>query len=186
MEKPYALVFQSDEEIVGDIPPISKKMLQREFRGTAFVIGDDINTDEIIPARYLNTADPEVMKKHTMEDLSKEKYPAPFLGEDGVCDYKIIIGGKNFGCGSSREHAPIAVYHAGAQAVVAGSFARIFARNAIKGETILPLKAEKGIDLSKEIRTGDEVEIDIQEWKLTNHTTGKTYALKKPLLEESQ
>lgn len=183
VEKPYMLVFQSDEEIVGDIPPASKKMLQREFRGKAFVIGNDINTDEIIPARYLNTADPEVLKKHAMEDLSKERYPARFLSEEGVCDYKIIIGGKNFGCGSSREHAPIALYHAGAQAVVAGSFARIFARNAIIGETILPLKAEKGIDLSKEIRTGDEVEIDMNEWKLINHTTGKSYALKVPEFE---
>ena len=178
LEKIYIIKFKKEIAIKEDIPQINAKMLSRELKGRAFVVGDNTDTDVIIPARNLNTADPEVLKLHAFEDLDTSLYPKPFLNERGACDYKIIIAGNNFGCGSSREHAPVALFAAGAQVVVATSYARIFVRNAIKGETILPLEAE--IDLSKEIRTGDEVEIDKKEWKLINHTSGKIYKLKQP------
>lgn len=179
--KPYVVKYKREIHIEEDIPAIPEKTLQRTLKGKAFAVGDDIDTDVIIPARYLNTADPGVLKLHAMEDLDRSKYPKPFINSDGSCDYRVVIGGNNFGCGSSREHAPIALYHAGAQAVVAVSFARIFVRNAIKGETILPLESET--DLSKEIKTGDEVEIDTKEWNLIDRTSGKMYPLKKPRKE---
>jgi len=177
VEKVYVIKFKKEFVIKEDIPQINAKMLGRELKGKAFVLGDNIDTDVIIPARNLNTADPEVLKLHAFEDLDTSVYPQSFLSA-GRSDYKIVIAGNNFGCGSSREHAPVALYAAGAQAVIANSYARIFVRNAIKGETILPLEAET--DLSKEIKTGDEVEIDKKEWKLINHTSGKTYKLKQP------
>ncbi len=94
-----------------------------EFKGKIWKFGDNINTDEIIPARYLNTSDPEELARHCMEDADPE-FPGKVQPGD------IIIAGANFGCGSSREHAPIALKAAGVACVIAGSFARIFYRNA--------------------------------------------------------
>jgi len=133
--------------------------MRTELRGKVYVIGNNIDTDAIIPARYLNTMDPAVLGKHAMEDLDPRKYPIPFLSKDGTCSYGVVIAGKNFGCGSSREHAPIALHAAGIDAVIAGSFARIFYRNAVNGGIVLPL--ESTLDLSESFRTGDEAKIEL-------------------------
>jgi len=134
-------------------------MVKNLIKGKAYVIGSDVDTDVIIPARYLTTMDPEILKLHAMEDLDPKDYPTSFLNKDGTCDYKVIIAWRNFGCGSSREHAPIALSAAGIEAVVAGSFARIYYRNSVNGGIILPL--ESPLDLTEEIKTDDEVEISL-------------------------
>jgi len=130
------------------------------IRGKVYVVRDNIDTDVIIPARYLTSMDPKTLAKHAMEDLDPKYYPIPFLNKDGTCDYKLIIAGNNFGCGSSREHAPIALSAAGIEAVVAQSFARIYYRNSVNGGIILPL--ESTLYLPDSVKTGDEVEIDLR------------------------
>lgn len=129
------------------------------IKGKVYVVGNDINTDLIIPARYQTTMDAKELAKHALEDLDPKEYPIPFLNKNGVCDYNIIIAGRNFGCGSSREHAPMALREAGIEAVVALSFARIYYRNSINGGIILPL--ETTLDLTDFFQTGDEVIIDL-------------------------
>ena len=132
------------------------------IHGKVYVVRDNINTDLIIPARYMTTMDSQILGKHAMEDLDPKEYPVPFLNPDKTCDFKIIIAGKNFGCGSSREHAPIALRAAGIEAVVAYSFARIYYRNSVNGGIILPLESTK--DLANQamyFKTGDEIEIDL-------------------------
>jgi 3-isopropylmalate/(R)-2-methylmalate dehydratase small subunit len=126
--------------------------------------GDDINTDEIIPARYMNTHDPAHLAAHCMEDLDKD-----FLKKMKPGD--VVVAGKNFGCGSSREHAPISIKYAKVGCVIAKTFARIFYRNAINmGLPILecPQAAE-------DLKNGDEIEIDFANGSIVNKTTGKTY-----------
>ena len=182
-ELPYVIKYKNDVKI-DDTPPLSKEVLGRELRGKAYVIPQEsVNTDIIIPAHYLTTADPKILKKHALEGLDSGNYPVRFAKEDGTSDFKVIIANKDFGSGSSREHAPIALYGegTGAVAVVAPSFARIFLYNSIKTKTIIPLESKE--DISKEIKIGDDVEIDKKEWKLINHTSGKTYELKKPKIE---
>ncbi|MBR9691817.1 3-isopropylmalate dehydratase small subunit [Candidatus Woesearchaeota archaeon] len=132
--------------------------MKDKIQGKAYVVGNDIDTDVIIPARYLNTMDPAELGPHAMEDLDPKQYPVPFLNEDGSCDYKVIVAGKNFGCGSSREHAPMALAE-NIEAVVAESFARIYFRNSVNGGIILPL--ESTADLTDFVETGDQVEIDL-------------------------
>jgi len=135
-----------------------------KMKGRAWKFGDDIDTDAIIPARYLNTSDPQELAAHCMEDAD-----AAFAGKVRPGD--VIVAGKNFGCGSSREHAPIAIKASGVACVVARSFARIFYRNAFNmGLPILecPEAAEK-------IQDGDEVEIDPAEGVITNHTRNESY-----------
>jgi len=122
--------------------------------------GDNIDTDVIIPARYLTTSDPKELAAHCMEDLDRDFLKK--LPENGV-----LVGGTNFGCGSSREHAPLAIKYAGVSCVVARSFARIFYRNAIN--IGLPI-----VETDAEINTGDEVSIDLAKGILTNKTTGQT------------
>ncbi len=134
-------------------------MSNNVIKGRAYVVGEDIDTDVIIPARYLNTMDPAVLRQHAMEGLDPETNPISFLDKKGVCDYGIIVAGKNFGCGSSREHAPIALSAAGIQAVVAPSFARIYYRNSVNGGIILPLESTE--DLTHRVKTGDEIEIQL-------------------------
>jgi 3-isopropylmalate dehydratase small subunit len=120
-----------------------------KFRGKVWKFGDDIDTDVIIPARYLNSSDPAYLGQHCMEAISPDFAKRVAKGD-------IIVAGKNFGCGSSREHAPVAIKAAGISCVVAKSFARIFFRNAIN--TGLPLfEAPEVIELVEE---GDEIEID--------------------------
>lgn len=128
--------------------------------------GDNINTDEIIPARYLDTTDAKELAKHCMEGIDEN-----FLGK--VKDSKILIAGRNFGCGSSREHAPLALKEVGLSCIIASSFARIFFRNAINiGLTIV--ECEEAALKTKE---GDEVEIDITEGQIRNLTKEENYSL---------
>lgn len=149
-------------------------MIPKKISGKAFVVGDDINTDLIIPARYQTTMDPEKLALHALEDLDPRYYSSRFIGPDGISEYSIIVAGKNFGCGSSREHAPIALHAAGARAVIAKSFARIYFRNSINGDrSILPVESYD--DLKGEIKTGDELEIDTDNYSITDLTTGKKY-----------
>ncbi len=134
------------------------------FTGTAHKYGRDIDTDVIIPARYLNTSDPAELAKHCMEDLD-----AGFVGKVEAGD--IIVALENFGCGSSREHAPISIKAAGVSVVIAKSFARIFYRNAIN--TGLPImEAPEAVD---GISDGDRVSVDADAGTITNETTGATY-----------
>ncbi len=135
-----------------------------KFTGTAHKYGRDIDTDVIIPARYLNTSDPFELAKHCMEDLD-----AGFVSKVEPGD--ILVADENFGCGSSREHAPISIKAAGVSVVIAKSFARIFYRNAIN--TGLPImEAPEAVD---GISDGDRVSVDADAGTITNETTGVTY-----------
>ncbi|MGD9506151.1 MAG: 3-isopropylmalate dehydratase small subunit [Syntrophobacteraceae bacterium] len=134
------------------------------FRGKAWKFGDDVDTDAIIPARYLNTSDPKALAAHCMEDAD-----ATFSGKVNAGD--VIIAGKNFGCGSSREHAPVAIKAVGVSCVIAQSFARIFYRNAFN--TGLPiLECPEAVAA---IETGDEVEVDLDQGVVANVTKGVKY-----------
>ncbi len=136
------------------------------IKGKAWTFGDNIDTDVIIPARYLNTSDPAELARHVMEDADPE-FPNKVQQGD------IIVGGRNFGCGSSREHAPIAIKAAGVPLVIARSFARIFYRNAFNiGLPLLEL------DEAVEIKTGDELEVDLDTGVVRNLSTGKEYSAK--------
>ena len=130
-----------------------------------WIYGDNVDTDVITPARYLNTSEPSELAKFCMEDIDKS-----FAKEVKAGD--IIVAGENFGCGSSREHAPIAIKASGIKAVIAKSFARIFFRNAINiGLVIL-----KNTELPDEIKKGDEIDVDIANGKIKNLSTGKEYS----------
>ena len=134
-----------------------------EITGKVWNFGANIDTDVIIAARYLNSSDPEHLAKYVMEDADPE-FPKKLQRGD------VIVAGENFGCGSSREHAPIALKAAGVAAVVAPSFARIFYRNAFNmGLPIFELPE------SLEIKEGEEISIDLDNGKITNNTTNKTY-----------
>ncbi len=166
--------------------------------GLAYVLGDDVDTDQIIPAEYLsyNPSDPEERKYFGMYACAGVP-PAqaglpdghtPFVDEGQFkSKYTIVISGRNFGCGSSREHAPLALAEAGATAVVAEFYARIFFRNCVNGGYLLPCEATQRL-VDGAVRTGDQCELDVDAGRLTNQTTGKTYALKplgdvKPIIE---
>ncbi|MBE6100035.1 MAG: 3-isopropylmalate dehydratase small subunit [Anaerovibrio sp.] len=136
--------------------------------GKVWRYGDNIDTDVIIPARYLNSFDPKDLAAHCMED-SDEHQEAPFA--TNVAEGDIMVGGKNFGCGSSREHAPIAIKAAGVPVVIAADFARIFYRNGIN--IGLPL-LEIGDDVKK-INHGDKLKVDVSTGKIENLTTGDTF-----------
>ena len=132
--------------------------------GRAFRYGDNIDTDVIIPARYLNTSEHKELASHCMEDIDKD-----FV--KNVKEGDIIVGGKNFGCGSSREHAPIAIKASGISCVIAATFARIFFRNSINiGLPILECP-----EASREIQSGDVVSVDISTGTIVDKTTGKEY-----------
>jgi len=135
-----------------------------KLQGKAHKFGDDINTDEIIPARYLNTSDPQELAKHAMEDADPE-----FMKNARAGDF--IVAGKNFGCGSSREHAPIALKAGGLSGVIAGSFARIFYRNAFN----MGLPIFESEVAAQEIQPGDEISVDLDSGVINDLTTGKTY-----------
>ena len=132
--------------------------------GQVFKYGDNVDTDVIIPARYLNSSDPAELATHCMEDIDKE-----FVNKVQKGD--IIVATKNFGCGSSREHAPIAIKASGVSCVIAETFARIFYRNAINiGLPIIECK-----EASEKIEAGDQVEIDFDSGMITNKTKGESY-----------
>lgn len=138
--------------------------METVLKGRAMVVGDNIDTDQIYPGRFLALTDPEEIGSHCLSGVDENIAPSFKKGD-------IVVAGRNFGCGSSREHAPIALIHMGAAAVVADSFARIFFRNAIN--LGLPLIVCKGI--SKEIEPGQELTIDIEKGTVTVAETKKTY-----------
>lgn len=132
--------------------------------GHVFKFGDNVDTDVIIPARYLNSSDPKELAAHCMEDIDKEFVKKVSSGD-------IIVATKNFGCGSSREHAPIAIKAAGVSCVIAETFARIFYRNAIN----IGLPIIECPEAVQGIASGDEVEVDFDSGVITDKTTGATY-----------
>lgn len=133
-------------------------------RGSVHKYGNNIDTDVIIPARYLNTSDHKELASHCMEDIDKD-FTKKVKGGD------IMVGGANFGCGSSREHAPIAIKKSGISCVIAKTFARIFFRNAINiGLAILECP-----EASERIQNGDDVEVDFDTGVITNHTRNEQY-----------
>jgi 3-isopropylmalate/(R)-2-methylmalate dehydratase small subunit len=158
------------------------------IKGKAYVLGDDIDTDQIIPAHHLvyNLDDKKERKLYgkyafsgvPIENSGLPDGNIPFIKEgEFQSEYAIVIGGKNFGCGSSREHAPVALQMANIKVVVAFSYARIFYRNSIDGGYIIPYESKE--NLSSKIRTGDSIEINCIHNTLTVISTGKTYNLNK-------
>jgi len=157
------------------------------IEGKAYVLGKNIDTDQIIPAEHLvySLSDPEEVKLYGKYALSGVP-PAegglpdgniPFVGEGRFeSDYSIIVAGPNFGCGSSREHAPFALQTAGVKAIVAESYARIFYRNCVDGGFVIPYETAQ--PLNRTVMTGDELKIDIDGNTITNLTRNETYALK--------
>lgn len=135
------------------------------LRGNAWKYGDNVDTDVIIPARYLNTSDPTELARHCMEDID-ENFAKKVHSND------VVVAGENFGCGSSREHAPIAIKASGVSIVIAKSFARIFFRNAIN----IGLPILEHPTFTDECSIGDEIEVDLDKGMLRNVTTGKDYA----------
>lgn len=134
------------------------------LKGKVFKFGDDIDTDIIVPATYLSTFDPKELAKHCMEYTNPEFYKEVKEGD-------IVVAGKNFGCGSSREHAPIAIKGCGVSIVITKSFARIFYRNALNIGLYI-LECPEAVD---GINADDEVSVDVDTGVITNLTTGKTY-----------
>jgi 3-isopropylmalate/(R)-2-methylmalate dehydratase small subunit len=162
--------------------------VQTIIEGRAYVLGDNVDTDQIIPAEYLtyNPAIPAEYKmfgKFALSGVPADagglpKGHVPFHGpeDEFVSPYQIIVAGKNFGCGSSREHAPIALAAAGIAAVVAEFYARIFYRNSVNGGYLVPVESEGR--LIDQVCTGDKLRIDLEKSELLNLTTGDKWALK--------
>jgi 3-isopropylmalate/(R)-2-methylmalate dehydratase small subunit len=160
--------------------------MEKKITGKAYVLGDNIDTDQIIPAEHLvySTSDPEEIKKYghfalSSVPLEKAGLPdggKPFIsGENYQSEYSVIIGGSNFGCGSSREHAPLALQVAGVKIVIAESYARIFFRNSVDGGFLVPYVCNR--KLNDKIKTGDSIEINVDSNMLINHTDGNSYDL---------
>jgi len=135
-----------------------------KLKGTVHKYGADVNTDLIIPARYLNVSDPVELAKHAMEDIDTEFVKKVKPGD-------VIVATNNFGCGSSREHAPVAIKEAGVSAVIAGSFARIFFRNAIN----IGLPLLESAEAANEVKSGDVLEVELESGRIKNLSTGKEY-----------
>jgi len=160
------------------------------IKGKAYVLGDDIDTDQIIPAHYLmyNPAISDERKlfgKYALSGVPEAQAGlpdghVPFVDpadpDNTRSEYVLVIGGRNFGCGSSREHAPLALAEAGVKAVVAEFYARIFYRNSVNGGYVIPFESKQR--LIEKFRTGDEVEIDVAAGRIINHRTGEAHALK--------
>lgn len=138
-----------------------------KVKGNVFKYGDNVDTDVIIPARYLNVSDHEHLRQHCMEDIDAEFASKVKPGD-------IIVAGKNFGCGSSREHAPISIKASGVSVVIAESFARIYYRNSIN----IGMPIMECVDAAKDIAAGDEVECDFDTGIIRNVTKGKEYTAK--------
>ncbi len=160
--------------------------MENIITGKAFVLGDNIDTDQIIPAEHLvySMDDENEAKMYGKFALSsvpngQSGLPAgdiPFVADgEFVSEYQIIIGGSNYGCGSSREHAPYALMKAGAKIIIAESYARIFYRNSVDGGFVIPYESKE--KLNNKIKTGDEVKIDIEKNTIFNITSNETYLL---------
>src|SRR5580765_6535976 len=160
--------------------------MQSVFSGPVYVVRDNIDTDQIIPAQYLNLVptipdEYEKLGAYALCGLPESLYPLRYV-KDGQLDseFPIVVGGKNFGCGSSREHAPIALGSAGCKVVLAESFARIFFRNSVATGELYP--CELNDRLVDTLKTGDVVTVDLDAGTVTVNGTGKVYQL-KPLGE---
>ena len=162
--------------------------MEKIITGKAFVLGDNIDTDQIIPAEHLvySLKDEEESKKYGQFALSGVPIDNSGLPEGGIrftssenylSEFSIIIGGSNFGCGSSREHAPFALEKAGVKAIVAESYARIFYRNSVDGGFLVPLETNESIN--KIVKTGDDIEIDLNTYTLKNIATNDEYKLRE-------
>ena len=160
--------------------------MEKIISGKAYVLGINIDTDQIIPAEHLvySLTDEEESKKYghfalSSVPLSQAGLPdggIPFIsGDNSESEYNIIVAGSNFGCGSSREHAPFALQKAGVKVVIAESYARIFYRNSVDGGFVVPY--ETSAKLNTVIRTGDQLKVDLNQNILTNETNGKEYHL---------
>jgi len=157
-------------------------MRKSVFAGPVYVVRDNIDTDQIISAQYLNLVPtiPEEYEKlgsYALDGLPKSLYPKRFVAEGEVdADYPIVVAGRNFGCGSSREHAPIALGSAGCKVVLAESFARIFFRNSVATGELYPCElTERLCDV---LKTGDEVTVDLDAQTVTVKETGKVFKFK--------
>jgi 3-isopropylmalate/(R)-2-methylmalate dehydratase small subunit len=156
--------------------------MQSVFTGPVFVVRDNIDTDQIIPAQYLNLVptiaeEYEKLGSYALCGLPESLYPTRYVKEGQLdSDYPIVIGGRNFGCGSSREHAPIAMGSAGCEVVVAESFARIFFRNCVATGELYPCEATER--LCEVLKTGDVVTVDLDAGTVTVKATGKVYNFK--------
>lgn len=161
--------------------------MKKTIRGKCYVVGDDIDTDQIIPAQYLtyNPAIPEERKmfgRFAMIGLPDKARGLPlgylpFVQEGAFkSEYKILVAGRNFGCGSSREHASICLQEAGIEACVAEFYSRIFFRNSVNGGYLIPFETEER--LVEKVKTGDELEIDVEHHRAKNVRTGEAFSLK--------
>lgn len=139
------------------------------LRGRVHKYGDNVDTDSIIPGRFLKEMDPKRLAEHAMEGIDPN-----FVMKVKQGDF--IVAGKNFGCGSSREHAPIALKYAGIRAVLAKSFARIFYRNAVDGGFLIPIEIDDNI--YERLSDGDEIEVDVSEGTIRNITKGEVYKMR--------
>jgi len=143
--------------------------LEGVLRGRVHKYGDNVDTDSIIPGRFLKEMDPKKLAEHAMEgidpDFVKKVRPGDF-----------VVAGKNFGCGSSREHAPIALRYAGIKAVLAKSFARIFYRNAVDGGHLIPIEIDNNV--YERLSDGDEIEVDVSKGIVRNLTKGEVYNIR--------
>ena len=168
--------------------------MEQVIAGKAYVLGNDIDTDQIIPAEHLvySLSDPEEKKnygKFALSGVPKDDAGLPegnkLFVEEGKfeSEYTIIIGGKNFGCGSSREHAPACLKIAGIQAIIAASYARIFYRNSVDGGFFIPF--ESSDKLINNIRTGDNLTVNVEVGTLTNNSSNQTFKL-QPLGEVAE
>ncbi len=160
--------------------------MKKSIKGKVYVLGDNVDTDQIIPAEHLvysmkNPEEKKLYGKYALSGVPKEQAglpngKLPFVKENEFSsEYSIIIGGSNFGCGSSREHAPFALQVAGCKAVVAESYARIFYRNSVDGGFLIPF--ESAGKINDNFSTGDEVEINIEISEIINHTSNKRFKL---------
>ena len=156
--------------------------MQSVFTGPVYVVRDNVDTDQIIPAQYLNLVptiaeEYEKLGSYALSGLPESLYPTRFVREGQVdSDYPVVVAGRNFGCGSSREHAPIALGSAGCRVVLAESFARIFFRNSIATGELYPCET---VDrLCETLKTGDVVTVDLDAGAVTVKATGKVFKLK--------
>ena len=143
--------------------------MPEKLRGRVHKYGDNVDTDDIIPGKFLKEIDPKKLAEHAMEGIDPE-----FVKRVKPGDF--VVAGRNFGCGSSREHAPMALSHAGIRAVLAKSFARIFYRNAVDGGYLLPIEIDDSA--YQRIATGDELELDLEKGEIKNITKDETYMMK--------
>ena len=160
--------------------------MENIITGKAFVLGDNIDTDQIIPAEHLvysmdDENEAKMYGKFALSSVPKEQSGLPngnipFVADgEFISEYKVIIGGSNYGCGSSREHAPYALMKAGAKVIIAESYARIFYRNSVDGGFVVPYESKE--KLNDKIKTGDEVKVDIENNTIINITSNESYTL---------